>query len=605
MAAASRWGRVALAGMTGWWLLAGGIACSGNPEAKTAAAAQTAAAAEPAPPLAADARTRRDAPPSADAVAAAVTVLPQVDEVPPEEDPTEGAEGQLADALEAYESSEVFWQQGGFDDAFAALDRAYELMAAVPMNGDPAVNQEKDNLRRLISHRLVEIYASLQTTVGDLDRSIPLTVNDDVRAEIARFQGPERQFFLDSYSRSGLYRPMMLEALRKAGLPEQLSWLPLVESGFKARAFSSARALGLWQFISSTGYRYDLRRTPWVDQRMDPEAATAAAIGYLTDLHGLFGDWLTALAAYNCGENAVFRVIQRQPVAYFDRFWDLYQQLPRETRRYVPRFLAVLAILDDPAAYGFDDLPEPLPAVPVERYTVERALKLEALNDALSLPKGTLEGLNPELRLSATPPDPYALRVPAGTAASLAERIAALPEWAPAAQAITTHRVRRGDTLEPGGGTLRHQRRPDHAAQPPAQRPPHLPRPAAAGARPARRRRRGGERTGARGAAAGAARRQPVEHRPALRHHHRPHPPRQRPRGATCCSRARSWCCTPAATERRLHRAPRRHPGLDRPPPRRVARQAPAREPPVDAQHHLPGPDAAHPGLSGRMRAAP
>jgi len=447
MAAASRWGRVALAGMTGLWLLVGGVACSSNPEAKTAAAAQTAAAAEPEPPLAAGARIRRDAPPSADAVAAAVTVLPQVDEVPPEEDPTEGAEGQLADALEAYESSEVFWQQGGFDDAFAALDRAYELMAAVPMNGDPAVNQEKDNLRRLISHRLVEIYASLQTTVGDMDRSIPLTVNDDVRAEIARFQGPERQFFLDSYSRSGLYRPMMLEALRKAGLPEQLSWLPLVESGFKARAFSSARALGLWQFISSTGYRYDLRRTPWVDQRMDPEAATAAAIGYLTDLHGLFGDWLTALAAYNCGENAVFRVIQRQPVAYFDRFWDLYQQLPRETRRYVPRFLAVLAILDDPAAYGFDDLPEPLPAVPVERYTVERALKLEALNDALSLPKGTLEGLNPELRLSATPPDPYALRVPAGTAASLAERIAALPEWAPAAQAITTHRVRRGDTL--------------------------------------------------------------------------------------------------------------------------------------------------------------
>ncbi len=423
---ARRWGMVAFAGVLGFMLVAGS-ACSGRGRPRTASTL-------PAEPLPA-------------AAAEAVTEVADVDAVPVAVDPAEGAAGRLAEALEAYESAEVFWQQGGFEDAFAALDRAYELMGSVPMNGDPALNQEKDNLRRLISRRLVEIYASQQTAVGDLDRSIPLLVNDDVRSEIRSFQGRERAFFLESYRRSGLYRPMIVAELNKAGLPEQLSWLPLVESGFKTRAFSSARALGLWQFISSTGYRYDLRRTPWVDQRMDPEASTRAAIGYLTDLHGLFGDWLTALAGYNCGENAVLRVMRRQPVAYFDRFWDLYQQLPRETRRYVPRFLAVLAILDDPAAYGFHDLPQPLPEVPTEHATVARAVKLGVLDRALALPEGTLEGLNPELRLGSTPSEAYRLRVPSGLAGTLDERIAALPAYEPAQEAFANHRVRRGETL--------------------------------------------------------------------------------------------------------------------------------------------------------------
>src|SRR5690606_4924809 len=148
--------------------------------------------------------------------------------------------------------------------------------------------------------------------------------------EIASFTGREREFFLESYRRSGLYRPMIVEELRRAGMPEELSWLPLVESGFESRALSSARALGLWQVIPSTGHRYGLDRADWADDRMAPEKATRAAVGYLTDLHGLFGAWLTALAAYNRGETGVLRRIREQPVAYFDRFWDLYEQLPRE-----------------------------------------------------------------------------------------------------------------------------------------------------------------------------------------------------------------------------------------------------------------------------------
>ena len=103
---------------------------------------------------------------------------------------------------------------------------------------------------------------------------------------------------------------MIVRKLREAGLPEALSWLPLVESGFKTGALSSARALGMWQFISSTGTRYGLERSHWVDERMDPEKSTAAAIAYLGDLHAIFGDWLTALASYNCGENRVLSLIR-------------------------------------------------------------------------------------------------------------------------------------------------------------------------------------------------------------------------------------------------------------------------------------------------------
>ncbi|MFW6175319.1 MAG: LysM peptidoglycan-binding domain-containing protein, partial [Acidobacteriota bacterium] len=388
--------------------------------------------------------------PSGDDVqAGADPTLPDLQEAPSTAPPPPppGPEALLQDALEAYESAEVFWEQGAFDDAFAALDHAYEAMAAVSAGDEPVLAQEKENLRHLISRRVVEIYASRQTAVGDPNGSIRVTLNDDVKREIESFQGPERDFFLDSYRRSGRYRPMILEQLRAAGLPEQLSWMPLVESGFKSRALSSARALGLWQFISSTGYRYGLERTAWVDERMDPEKATEAAIGYLTDLHNLFGDWMTALAAYNCGERSVLREIGNQRFSYFDRFWDLYARLPRETRRYVPRFLAVLAILEDPEAYGFHDLPEPLPRLEYDELPIERPLELATLERAAGLEEKVLAELNPELRSRATPDGTYSLRVPPGTGETVLASLEEAPEWEPPELRVAVHRVRPGETL--------------------------------------------------------------------------------------------------------------------------------------------------------------
>ena len=356
------------------------------------------------------------------------------------------AAAMLQQSLDEYESSKGLWDAGELDEALAALDRAYEAMAHVATNGDSAMSQEKENLRQLISRRIVEIYASRRAVVGDSEKSIPRVVNADVEREIASFQGRERAFFLAAYQRSGLYRPMILAQLQAAGLPEALSWLPLVESGFNARALSSARALGLWQFIASTGYRYGLARTDWIDERMDPIKSTRAAIGYLTDLHALLGDWLTALAAYNCGEQNVLRQIGRQKESYFDQFWDLYARLPQETRRYVPRFLATLAILEDPARYGFE-LPEPFAPMAYETVEVARSTRLESLEGALELEKGALTKLNPELRRNATPRTPYPLRVPPGAGTSLLASVGTLPEYTPPKVEVTTHRVRSGETL--------------------------------------------------------------------------------------------------------------------------------------------------------------
>jgi len=347
------------------------------------------------------------------------------------------------EALEACESARIFWEEGEIDEALTTLDNAYALMLQIPED-DPVFFQEKENLRHLITRRVVEIYRSRLTSASDMGSEIPIEMNKYVEREIKSFQTGERQFFMDSYRRSGMYRPMIVRMMREAGMPEEMSWLPLVESGFKTRALSRARALGMWQFISSTGYRYGLSRSHWI--RMDPEEATRGAIEYLTELHAMFGDWMTALAGYNCGENRVMKVIRRQQNGYMDHFWDVFEQLPRETARYVPRFQATLLIVNDPQKYGFD-LPDPLPPVTWEPVPVGRHVKLDDLDRTLGLDKGTLAALNPELRRGVTPDTAYELKVPPAAAPGFQAKLDSMSAYVPPKDQYVVHRVRSGETL--------------------------------------------------------------------------------------------------------------------------------------------------------------
>jgi membrane-bound lytic murein transglycosylase D len=360
---------------------------------------------------------------------------------------TQKIQTDLDEALELCEVSQEYWQQGELENAVEALDRAYALILSVDTSNRPKLIQQKEDLRFMISKRILEIYASRNIVVNGNHNAIPIAINRHVQAEINLFTtGREKRFFIESYRRSGRFRGKIVKSLKAAGLPEELSWIPLIESGYKVNAYSHARALGLWQFIPSTGYKFGLKRNKFIDERMDPEKSTRAAIEYLKELHRIFGDWATVLAAYNCGEGRVLRVIRGQNVNYLDNFWDLYERLPRETARYVPRFLATLHILNNPETYGLDMVSVD-PPMEYETVTINKQVHLRNVAKSIGSDEKALRALNPELRYRILPGDNYRLRIPPGNGDLLMSEIDQIPVSHPPQRAYVYHRVRNGETL--------------------------------------------------------------------------------------------------------------------------------------------------------------
>ncbi|MGH7353369.1 MAG: transglycosylase SLT domain-containing protein [Candidatus Rokuibacteriota bacterium] len=228
-----------------------------------------------------------------------------------------------------------------------------------------------------------------------------------------RFTGSRRQVVSMWVGRSTRYIAMMRETLRSHGLPEELVWVAMIESGFNPLAKSRAGAKGLWQFMPGTARRFGLRVDPWVDERVDPERSTLAAAAYLRELYALFGSWPLAWAGYNAGEVAVSRAIQK--VGSHD-FWALAStnHLRRETKDFVPQIEAATLLAREPERYGFEvDAGEP-PAV--ESVSVPPSTDLRRLSAATGLSFATLRDLNPALIRAATPPgSPWDLRVPEGS----------------------------------------------------------------------------------------------------------------------------------------------------------------------------------------------
>lgn len=334
-------------------------------------------------------------------------------------------------ASDFYEKGKALWERNKREDALAHFDQAYVLIVQVDETSAADVLERKNTLRLALSKRIQEINAAICRTVKGPGCAIPLTLNADVQREIDLILGSNRKWFLESYKRAGRYHDYIANAFREAGLPEELAWLPLIESGYNTRALSPAHALGLWQFIDSTGRRFGLERNTWVDERMDPEKSTQAAISYLKSLHEMFGDWTTVLAAYNCGEGLVARTIQKQKINYMDNFWDLYRQLPQESARFVPKFLAVLHVIKNPERYNID-LSEQHEPLNYETVTLSKQLHLKSIADELGVYYNELLALNPALRQEVTPNAQYELKVPAGKGAELLAKLDDIPEWTPA-----------------------------------------------------------------------------------------------------------------------------------------------------------------------------
>lgn len=302
--------------------------------------------------------------------------------------------------------------------------------------------------------RLEEVEAEVREMFGgsELDEiesetpsfDIPITINDAVERWLYYFQTDGRENFEIYLHRAGRYEGMMRAVFRDAGLPEDLVYISLIESGFSPRAYSRARAVGLWQFISSTARLYDLRITYWVDQRRDPILATKAAAAHLKDLYEEFGSWYLAAAAYNGGANRVRRSIRRSGS---DDFWTLARRryFRRETRNYVPKLIAAALIAKQPEKYAFHGI-EPQAPLAYEVVKVPDATSIDVIADAAGVPVDEIAELNPQILRGVTPPgEAHTLRVPPGAAQQFALNYAKVP----ASERVTwvQHVVRRGDTL--------------------------------------------------------------------------------------------------------------------------------------------------------------
>jgi membrane-bound lytic murein transglycosylase D len=238
---------------------------------------------------------------------------------------------------------------------------------------------------------------------------------------------------------------MMKEIFRKNGLPEDIVYLAMIESGFNPKAYSRAHASGPWQFIKGTGQRYGLKINRWLDERRDPEKSTIAAAKYLKNLYDMFGCWYLAAAAYNAGENKILQAID----IYNTRdFWEIarYPYLARETKDFVPQLIASVIIAKDPEKYGFDDIDYKLPFT-YNKVHVPDTTNLKVIARACKTDYDTIKMLNPELKKGCTPPNypDYELRVPIGRKEVFAKNF---DKTEPSERStFTRHTVKRGETL--------------------------------------------------------------------------------------------------------------------------------------------------------------
>ena len=269
----------------------------------------------------------------------------------------------------------------------------------------------------------------------------PIAVNPQVQHFLDRFTGARREVVNLWVGRAGRYLGMIRDVLKARGLPAELAYTAMIESGFNPVAVSRAGAKGMWQFMAGTARGYGLRVDPWIDERLDPEKSTIAAAAYLRDLHTMFGSWTLAQAAYNAGEVKVSRAIRATGSS---DFWTLAQtdHLRTETRNFVPAIHAATLIAQDPGRYGFEFTD--VGPLAVETVSVPPSTDLRRLAPRTGIALDTLRTLNPVLVRSITPPgDAWPLTVPAGTRADV------LTALAPPAKATLPTKTARGGTQRP------------------------------------------------------------------------------------------------------------------------------------------------------------
>ncbi len=326
-----------------------------------------------------------------------------------------------------------------------SLQQRYEQIVA------PEETEEDSLSAELVLEELGLIYQDVSDSALAISRdsllavprdSIPVVMNRNVKRAIKYFtEGRGRRVFARWLQRAERWDDLILPILREEGAPEDLFYLAMIESGLNPKAHSYARALGMWQFIYATGKAYGLQRSWWFDDRRDPVKATRAAARHLLDLYDRFGDWYLGIAGYNFNPRKIEKRMARYNVS---EFWDL-PRLPRQTRNYVPTFLAALTIAKNPAKYGFEVTPEE--AVKFDTVTVKECVDLNVVAECVGSTFAEIKELNPALLRFCTPPDQdrWLLNLPHGTRETFLKNYAKTPperkvSW-------VRHRIRSGETL--------------------------------------------------------------------------------------------------------------------------------------------------------------
>ncbi len=352
----------------------------------------------------------------------------------------EQAFNQLSELTDEDRNSLTYWTE--VDSLIRRMDEEYQrIYLGITQEQELEAEEVRQDINELEELTFPDSVLFGEGTVIDTSGPMPITINDKVRLAIKYFQTKGRGVFSRWLQRSGRYEPIIKQILREEGVPEDLFYLAMIESGFQPRARSYARAVGIWQFISSTGRYYGLRHNWWFDERRDIFKATRAAAKHLRHLYEDFGDWYLALAGYNCAPRKVKYNIRR----YRTRdFWKL-RRLPRQTKNYIPTFLAATIIARNPEKFGFYVKKDP--PLEVDTVHISESVDLNVIAKIVDTTYAYIREINPAVLRWVTPPGvkDFVLYLPKGTKERFKAEYAKIPDSKK--RSWVRHRIRSGETL--------------------------------------------------------------------------------------------------------------------------------------------------------------
>ncbi|HJV38029.1 MAG TPA: LysM peptidoglycan-binding domain-containing protein [Geothrix sp.] len=361
-----------------------------------------------------------------------------------DDEDTAGTRSDEADVLTADWSPELL-RRPEVQELIQRLKEVQDQLAAeepeAPGEAEPGLKAAEEVISisgEELKSELEKVRAAEQGATYDF----PIDLNDKVLTWVSVFTTTKRGFMENALGRASVYMPMIRQVFAEEGVPSDLAYLAVIESGFRNEAKSRAKAVGMWQFIRSTGRIYGLTANAWVEERRDPVKSARAAARYLKRLYEISGDWYLAASGYNAGPLTLERAIQNVGTR---NFWDLARSrwLRTETKNYVPELCAAILVGRNPVRYGLNIAP--LAPYVYETVTVPTQTSLAVLARCAGTDASTLKALNPELLRGSTPPGSYTLRVPPGKALECMRQLARMP--AGRRLNFQHYTVRRGDTL--------------------------------------------------------------------------------------------------------------------------------------------------------------